>query len=140
MSNTFINPIVCEVPVNCIDYLNGYILAVGGGGGKKFGVRNYLWSYKIKGHLILKNPSNTLEYPDNCLPLLIKSINKTASFIVTLNYDINLYSLNISDGSFIEFQKINIIKCNNTSQYITSLSFENAHLNYTAFGDSTGYI
>ena len=141
MSTPFVNPIVAEVPVNCIDYLNGYILAVGGGGGKKYGVRNYLWSYKIKNELISSSPTNTHEFPDNCLPLLIKAVNKTDTFCVGLNHDIFLYSLNSDDGSFNQLFKINIISnTQNHDLYINCLNFDNISLNYTAFGDSLGTV
>jgi hypothetical protein len=104
MSTSFDSKIVLESPIFGIDYIGNFIVAICGGGGQKFGVKNYLLSYQIKKDKIAKDPIYKLDYGDK-LAIFIKSMNKNNIFIVCFDTCSITYSIDLGTGVVIELSK-----------------------------------
>ena len=116
------NKIVLESPIFGIDYIGNYIVAICGGGGKKFGVRNYLLSYQINKDKISKDAIYKLDYGDK-LATFIKSMNKNNIFIVCFDSCSITYSIELGTG---EVKEISIYEnMNNLSRVYFDLKDEN---------------
>lgn len=130
--------VVLEVPIYSIDYLKGFLLVVGAGGGKKFGVRNFLLSMKIKNNKICQEPVHKVEY-ENDFPIFVKTINKNNTCLVCLGGNVVIYSIDINNGSIKEINNIKIQCSSSEDIFLTTLSF-NENLSQIAFGNSVGMI
>lgn len=115
----FRNPIVLGAPVFSVEFIDGFLVAISGGGGKKFGVVNSLESHKLKGELISENPVHMIKYPDSFFPNHIRSFKGTNFFTVCSNNIIALYQL-MTDGMITEISQ----QSRNSEAEISLISFD----------------
>lgn len=134
-NTVFKNPIVVEEPIHSITYSNNFIIAAAGGGGKKFGVKNYLYSFRIKKDKISDKPTNRVEFDQ--LPYVVKAFHNTNILCVCLANKIELYNLNISDGSMTKIIEKSLIT--STNDYLSAAATDLAN-GYLSIGSETGKV
>ena len=115
--------VVLEVPIYHIEFLGGYLLVAGAGGGKKYGVRNYFMSFKIKNSLISKEPSNKIEFSTE-IPYYIKAVPLNLTCILCLNDYINVYSLDNNNGNLTQISTIKILDYSTPDIYLSVFSLD----------------
>jgi len=130
--------IVLEVPIYDIEYLGGYMLVAGAGGGKKYGVRNYFMSFKVASNKIAKEPSGKVEYSTE-IPYYIKGIPKNNTAVVCLSDSIIMYSLDINSGQLTELNKVKLLEFSSPDLYLTMFNFDDTYT-YAACGNTDGLI
>lgn len=128
---TYKNPIVTEAPIFGIEYHNGYLFVIIGGGGQKFGLRNYLQIHKIHKDKISESSIEKIEFQD--LPSYIKFLNKSKFFLICFESKSKLYSFDETNCNITEVKSYDILDS------ICILNFDiKSHLLVT--GNSNGDI
>jgi WD40 repeat protein len=111
-----------EAPIYAINTINSYLLIACGGGGKKYGVRNYIYSYKINKDGFSEEPIYSIEYPTE-IPLWISTyeVKEYNFFAVCMDNKTLFYKMDIQSGSFKEMYQLITMSFYNADQIYQSV-------------------
>jgi hypothetical protein len=116
--------------------LKDYVVIAAGGGGRTFGVRNKIISYKV-----INNTISDQVYQDEFekeIPVYISSYETLDTFVVCIDNYCAFYKLN-ADGTFKQLSKLKAIDYNDSSSYVTICKFDEKG-DYIATGTSDGLV
>lgn len=117
--------LIIEMPIFSIGSLSSFLIIAAGGGGKKFGVRNKILSYKISTSKSINSeePAYSIEYEKE-IPVHVSTIEKYMMFGVCLNNLCIVYSLDPSNGSFVEKFKLSVMDYHDSDTYLERFYFD----------------
>lgn len=128
-----------EQPIFALGVLNDYVIIASGGGGKKYGVRNKILSYKIiedKG--FSEEPSHVVEFAQE-IPVYIHTNEKTNYFCTCIDNLTVLYELNIQSGQFNEIFRLRVLEYFDLDVYLNLAKFDISG-NYLGVGTTDGAL
>lgn len=137
-SNKYDKLIVLDIPIYCVEFMSGFILVVGAGGGQKYGVKNLLMTYKMNQNKICQTASCTIEYETE-IPYFIKCIKELNIAVICLSDTIISYILNTNTGELKQVSSTKILEYKTTDIYLTTISFDETYKK-AAFGSSEGLL
>ncbi len=113
-----------EQPIFCLCTLNDFILVAGGGGGKKFGVRNKILSYKLINNQMSDEPCHTVEFEKE-IPVFISSFEPYNIFSTCVDNITIFYKLDSATGVFSEIYRFKVMEFYNDDLYQSVCRFNN---------------
>lgn len=123
MTSEFNNLVLFDVPITSIDYLGNYLIISGGGGGKKFGVKNFMNTYLVKNKLVSKVVCFSHEFKTE-IPNYIKSLKSHNLILVCLTNSILIFSIDLNTGAMNNIQEIVVSNNTNEEIYLSTLSID----------------
>lgn len=136
MNSEYNNLVLFDVPITSIDYLGNFLIISGGGGGKKFGVKNFMNSYNVKNNLISKVVSFSHEFKTE-IPNFIKAIKSFNLILVCLTNCISVFSMDLNTGSMNYLEDITITNYTTDEIYLSTLTLDSKNL---IVGSSDGNV
>ena len=98
-----------EQPIFCLCVLKDYVLVASGGGGKKFGVRNKIVSYRIiNDSKFSEEICHFAEYEKE-IPVFISSYEPLNLFCTCIDNMTVFYNLDVSTGVFNEICRLKVM-------------------------------
>jgi hypothetical protein len=117
--------------------LNDYVVSAIGGGGKKFGVRNKLISYNIKGDKLSSEPIHQIEFEKE-IPLSLTTFPKLNIFATCLDDQLAFFKME-NNGAFNEIFRYKVLDYCDETIFLSVCKFSESG-NYFAAGTSDGYL
>jgi hypothetical protein len=117
--------------------LKDYILIAAGGGGKAYGVRNKVLSFRVNNNTI-----SDQVYQDEFekeIPVFVGSHEPLDVFVVCVDNYCVFYKLNPNDGTFKQLNKLQTMDYSDLSSYVTICKFDDKG-EYVATGTSDGLL
>jgi len=94
-----------EQPIFCLCVLKDYVLVASGGGGKKFGVRNKIVSYKLTDNKLSDDICHQEEFEKE-IPVFISSCEASNLFCTCIDNVTVFYLLDPINGKFKELKRL----------------------------------
>ena len=127
-----------EQPIFCLCVIKDYILVASGGGGKKFGVRNKIVSYRIIDDFKFSDAIHFAEF-DKEIPVFISSYEPLNLFCTCIDNMTVFYTLDCSTGVFNEIMRLKVMDFFDGDVYQSVCRLDNKG-KYFASGTTDGIL
>jgi hypothetical protein len=127
-----------EQPIFCLCVLKDYVLVASGGGGKKFGVRNKIVSYKITNNKFSDEICHSAEF-DKEIPVFISSYEDLNLFCTCIDNMTVFYTLDVTSGEFAEACRVKVMDFFDADIYQSVSRLDNKGT-YFASGGTDGML
>jgi len=128
-----------DQPIFCLCLIKDFLIVASGGGGKKFGVRNKIVSYKIiNNSKISEMPSHWIEFEIG-IPVFISSLDSFNLFSTCMDNVTVMFKFNTRDGTFDEVSRIVVSNYYDTDVYQSVCRFDNKGV-YLGTGTTDGVL
>jgi hypothetical protein len=126
-----------DQPIFCLCVLKDFILVASGGGGKKFGVRNQIISFKLTDNKF-SNICHQVEFEKE-IPVFISSNDETNLFCACIDNITVFYLLDVNNGTFKEIKRLTVMDYFDPDVYLSVCRLDNKG-KYFASGSTDGIL